>query len=85
MAFQFATLYNGQWTNTELQQLVNQLVEKTKEDIFNLVSNAYSSINIIELANTVGLSTEETIKIALSLNWKLDESKKFLMPVKKRN
>jgi hypothetical protein len=84
-AFEFAVLYTQQLTTIELQQLLNQLIEKTKTDIFNLVSNAYSSININELANTLGLSNEETVRIALTQNWHVDETQIYLIPDKKRN
>ena len=83
-AFQFAVLYNEQWSTNELRQLLSRLIDKTKGDIFSLVSNAYSSISINELANTLGLSNEETVKIALSQNWSVDETKMYLMPDKKR-
>jgi hypothetical protein len=87
-AFSLANQYksaNQNWSNTELNSLVELLIEKSRERLFELVNVAYSSINVQELATNLGLSQEETTRIALSQGWALDDAKNFLMPKKKRN
>jgi hypothetical protein len=82
-AFEIVNRYkiaNLNWQNQELANLVEFLIEKSKERYFQLVIVAYSSINIQELAINLGLTTDETIKVALSQGWTLDSTQSFLIP-----
>lgn len=84
IVFQLSVLYNEQWSTNDLRALINKLIEKTREDLITLISNAYSSINIKEFSNMLNLSNEETLKLALSRNWTIDPTNTFLIPEKKR-
>jgi hypothetical protein len=84
-AFEIVNQYkrsNQNWQNLELGTLIDYLIEKSKERIFLLVNVAYSSIRIRELALNLGLSEEETTKIALNQGWSLDNTNSFLIPKK---
>ena len=84
-AFEIVNQYkqtNLHWQNDELTSLVDFLVEKSKERYFLLVNVAYSSISVQELSLNLGLSCEETSKIALSQGWSIDDTKLFLIPKK---
>lgn len=86
--FELANLHirntSNQWSTDELKNLFNSLIEKTKERLFDLISIAYSSINIKEMATMFGISGDETVRICLSRGWTLDETHNFLIPKKKR-
>jgi hypothetical protein len=72
------------WSTPTLNVLLAQLVAKSRERYFVLVSNAYSSIDVNELASSVGLDVAETCNLALnSLGWSLDDTGKCLLPKKK--
>ena len=84
-AFEIVNQYkrsNQNWQNLELGNLIDYLIEKSKERFFLLVNVAYSSIRIRELALNLGLSDEETTKIALNQGWSLDNTNSFLIPKK---
>jgi hypothetical protein len=69
-----------QWSTEELRSLVWKLVEITREKILNLVQNAYSSININELASLLSLTPENTVSIVLKHEWSLNETNQFIFP-----
>ena len=73
---------NQNWQHQELTNLVDFLIEKSKERFFQLVNVAYSSISIQEFAINLGLTVEETTRIAITQGWTLDNSKTFLIPNK---
>lgn len=68
------------FTNQEIQEYIYKLIELTKQDLFILISNAYTSISIQELSNIFCMSIDECIKIGKSLNWSLDGD--YLKPCK---
>lgn len=76
---------NHMFTSPELDQLVDSLIEKSKERLFDLIILAYSSISIKDMADLLRMSAEDTVKIALGQAWELDETRMFLMPRKRRN
>jgi COP9 signalosome complex subunit 8 len=84
-AFEIANQYkqsNQNWQNKELTNLFDYLIEKSKERLFLLVNVAYSSISIRELALNLGLSPEETTKIAQNQGWSIDNTNSYLLPKK---
>ena len=86
-AFEIVNQYkqsNQNWQNQELRNLIDYLIQKSKERFFLLVNVAYSSISIRELALNLGLSAEETTKIALNQGWSIDNTNSFLLPKKLR-
>jgi hypothetical protein len=87
-AFGLANQYkssNRTWSSTDLSNLLDNLMEKSKERVLDLVNLAYSSIHVQEFANLFGLSVDDAKKMALVRDWTLDESKTYLLPKKKRN
>jgi len=76
-------LKSYQWSSEELGHLARQLVHASRERLFDLLNVAYSSISVKELANLLSSSTDEALKAALAQKWSLDETKEFLVPVKK--
>lgn len=86
-AFAYANqqLKSYQWSSEELGNLIKQLMQTVQERLFDLLSLAYSSISVKELASLLGcVSTDEALKAGLDINWSLDDTKEFLIPVKKR-
>jgi hypothetical protein len=84
-AFEIANNYkrsNKTWSSQELAQLLDKLIEISKERLFDLINVAYSSINLQEFAGLLGLSCEEAKKIALSRDWVVDETNTYLLPKK---
>ncbi len=51
---------NQCWSSNELNELINYLIDISRQRVFDLVNLAYSSINIQELANMLGLETSIT-------------------------
>lgn len=73
------------WSNDELTTLFGTLIEKTRERLFDLISVAYSSINIKEMATMFGINDDEIVQICLNKGWTMDETRHYLIPKKKRN
>lgn len=73
-----------QFSSKEMSDLVDLLIKKSKERLFDLINVAYSSISVKDMAQTFRITPEEAIKIAKSQGWHLDDSNTFLMPKKKR-
>lgn len=74
------------WSSDELTTLFTTLIEKTRERLFDLISVAYSSINIKEMAIMFGISDDEIVRICLNnKGWSMDETRHYLIPKKKRN
>lgn len=48
---------NQRWSSNDLSELMDNLIEISRQRIFDLVNSAYSSINIQDLANMLGLET----------------------------
>lgn len=67
------------WPN-HLKNIMNLILDLTRQRAVNLISKAYSSIRLTEAASLLGLSNEETVKLAQSLNWTYDEATQFLGP-----
>lgn len=82
--FDLANIHKN-WSSSELTTLFASLIEKTRERLFDLISVAYSSIDIREMAAMFGISDEEIVRISLSKGWTLDETRHYLLPKKKRN
>jgi hypothetical protein len=82
-AFEVANNYkrsNKTWSSHELAQLLDILIEISKERLFDLINVAYSSINLQEFADFFGLSCDEAKNIALSREWIMDETNIYLLP-----
>ena len=75
---------NFQWSTLETRNLVEQLVDVSKKRLLDLISLAYLSINVQEMASLFGVSDTDAINLGLSENWSLDDTKTFLNPLKKR-
>ena len=73
------------FSNQELNNLVLQFADKTRERLLNLIDAAYSSISIQELSQMLGLNSDEVVRICLLREWELDETKNFLFPKRKEN
>ena len=82
IAFQLSNQYSTQWSSDELRTLINALINKTKDNLFNLIANAYSSISIHEFSNLLNVSNDEAVNVGIRNGWSLDESKAYLLPVK---
>lgn len=59
------------WPN-HLKNIMKLILESTRQRVISLISRAYSSISLSNAAQLLGLSQEETIALAPSLNWSLD-------------
>jgi COP9 signalosome complex subunit 8 len=68
------------FSSQELNDLLCLLVEKTRDRLFELVTFAYTSISVDELAQLVGLSNEEVIRDSLKREWCMDDTKSYLLP-----
>ena len=84
-AFEHIKLFKekSKWSTNELADLVDRLVELSKERFLDLVNLAYSSISVLELSNQLSISQDETIAICLSKSWSLDSTNQFIIPAKK--
>ncbi len=83
MAFELANRYSTtEWSSDELRLLVSKLIETTKENVFNLISYAYSSININELASLLCLTVDQIVQIAREREWSLDDTQQYFIPRK---
>lgn len=84
-AFAHQQLKGYQWSSEELGNLVKQMMQTVQGRLFDLLNLAYSSISVKEVASLLGyVSTDEALKAGLAHNWSLDDTKEFLIPVKKR-
>lgn len=66
------------WPN-HLKNIMNLIYESTRERATNLISRAYSSINISDAARLLGLSQQDTISLASKLNWTYEERTGYLL------
>lgn len=83
-AFSVAYQFNKQsWSNSQLQNLFQVLIEKNKERLLDLISVGYSSISLNEFSTLFSLSNDEAIKLAVDHGWSIDETRSFLTPKKK--
>jgi hypothetical protein len=71
------------WSSDLLANLIEKLVKKTRDILFDTVNTAYSSISIQELASLLNLNVENVVKITTERGWLLDDSGFFLIPNKK--
>jgi hypothetical protein len=76
---------NIAWQSEELTRLFDLLVETSRERLFELVRVAYTSIGCHELAQMLGLSEQETSRIALSQGWSMDPTNESYLITPKKN
>ena len=74
-----------QFSSPNLKLLVEDLLSNAKTQLLALISEAYSSISVQELANSLGLTGDEVITLGFQHGWALDETCMFLVPNKKSN
>ena len=66
-----------------IQYLCLTLSERTRDRFVNLVSEAYSSISLVEFSNFVGLSELEAGELASKQpGWTIDTQNKIIIPVR---
>ncbi len=75
---------NYQWSTEELKNLVLELTRVTRQRLYELINLVYISISVQEFSCILGVSLEEAINIGLEQKWKLDDTKMYLLPLKKR-
>lgn len=59
------------WPN-HLKNIMKLILESTRQRVISLISRAYSSLSLSNAAQLLGLSPEETLVLAGSLNWSYD-------------
>lgn len=67
----------SKWPN-HLRNIMNLILESTRARAKALISKAYSTILITEASKLLGLSEEETIKMAQELDWSHDSTYLFI-------
>ena len=72
-----------QFSSENLKVLIDELLTKAQTQLLALISEAYSSISVQELANSLGLTGDEVIELGFQHGWTLDETRMFLVPNKK--
>jgi len=77
----YQTISSVQWSQN-IAQLINRLLEKTRQRAILLVSNAYSFITLTEFCSIVGLDEREALALAASKEWSYDSNLKLVTPKK---
>lgn len=66
------------WPN-HLKNIMNLISESTRQRAGALISKAYSTISISDASKLLGLSNEETLKIAEKLNWSYEADTGYIV------
>ncbi|CAH1764288.1 19725_t:CDS:2 [Entrophospora sp. SA101] len=77
----YENVNSNKW-NHLFTPLIEQLAEKIRQSMINLISEAYSSILIDEFIKYVGLPKENALSIVEGQGWTIDNSKNMLYPNK---
>lgn len=62
-----------------LKNIMKLILESTRQRVIELISKAYSSIRLGDASKLLGLSEEEAINLAGTLNWSYEVDTGFLM------
>lgn len=72
---------NKEWSE-QLKPIMDALLAATRQRAFNLVAQAYDSINVDDLASFVGMSSSDTVQAVQKEDWEADPQTRFITPKK---
>ncbi|XP_049762595.1 COP9 signalosome complex subunit 8 [Schistocerca cancellata] len=70
---------NSEWSEN-VSQIMRALHDNVRKRAVHLVSHAYSSISLDDLAAFVGMTAEQAAQAALEQGWQVDESARLVNP-----
>lgn len=63
--------------------IINDLLtDSTRSRALNLIAKGYTSISLDEVITYIGLPLEETVKMIENLGWQVDQTTRFVKPIK---
>ncbi|KAI8054982.1 COP9 signalosome [Gilbertella persicaria] len=65
-----------------MQPLIEQIKENTREHLFYLISQVYTSMELSQASQYFGVSEEEALQEMTNRGWKYNESTRILYPTK---
>ncbi|KAL1923042.1 uncharacterized protein VTP21DRAFT_9418 [Calcarisporiella thermophila] len=77
----YQALNGFQWS-PEIQPLLLELTERTRQRAFALASNAYSAVNLSDIAAMLGLTPDQTVKALTEKGWIYDSASQVFQPKK---
>ncbi|KAI9475452.1 MAG: COP9 signalosome [Benjaminiella poitrasii] len=69
------------WSDT-MQLFVERIKQDTREKVFRMMAEAFTSIELQQASSWFGLSSEQVLEELIKRGWTLDQSTQLLYPIK---